>query len=142
MIGQDNRKKIFVFVLMIALCAAPMFAGTTTAVKGVGGAEAKLDLTFIVNAVNLLVGVVAGGYVLLKAALDMFHAVRNADQDPNGIKKVIASLALNVIFLGGFIFLVNTIFKGYMGDSATNATNTGNASFFSGLAGALVNLPL
>lgn len=142
MIKTDNKKKIFVFVLMIALCASPMFAGKITATKGVGGTDATLDLTFIVNAVNLIVGIVAGGYVLLKAALDMFHAVRNSDQDPNGIKKVIASLALNVIFLGGFLFLVNTIFKGYIGTDTQAATATGNASFFSGLAGALVNLPL
>lgn len=128
-------------MLLLVACMAPMFAGKIEA-SGIGG-DNKIDLSFVVNIVNFIVGGVAGGLVLVKSGVDMFQAFRNQDQDPHGVKKVLMNLVLNVVFLGGFLVMVNVIFKGYItggtGGAAATATNT-NAAFFSGLQGAVANI--
>lgn len=136
--------KKFLFVLLIlAVMASPLFASsvgtastsktTVTTVTTVGEAT-TLNLTFVNKAVNLIVGIFAGGYVLVKAAMDIFAAVRHSDQDPNALKKAIGSLVLNIAILASFLFIVNYVFS-------SMAPATGDAAnFFTGLTGAFVSL--
>lgn len=132
--------KKFLFVLLIlAVMASPLFAssvGTSdknTTVTTVGEAK-TLNLSFVNKAVNLIVGIFAGGYVLVKAAMDIFAAVRHSDQDPNALKKAIGSLILNVAILASFLFIVNYVF------SSMAPANGDAANFFTGLTGAFVSL--
>ena len=106
-------------------------------------------MSFVQNAVNLIVGIFAGGYCLLKAALDIFHAVRNSSEDQNGLKKAIGGFVLNAAILGGFMFVVNFVFGkmstaegGKISISADEAGSKSAASnaFFGTLSGALVSL--
>ena len=135
----NKNKKIFVFVFMIALVVAPMFATTMTSESN----NYSLDLGFIKQAVNLIVGIFAGGYVLLKAAMDIFHAVKNSAEDPNGLKKAIGGLVLNIAILAGFMFVINYVF-GSMLSSSSGSTTTSEEQqgFFGALTGALVQLGL
>ena len=127
-----KRKQLFVFILLLAIAVTPMFATTMESKSG----EETLNLSYIKNAVNLIVGIFAGGYVLLKAALDIFHAVRNSSEDPNGLKKAIGGLVLNIAILAGFMFVINYVLSGMTGTDAggSEAQN----SFFGALSGALV----
>lgn len=131
---SNKRKQIFVLILLIAVVMSPMFATTMSATSG----DYTLNLSWVKNAVNLIVGVFAGGYVLLKAALDIFHAVRNSSEDPNGLKKAIGGLVLNIAILAGFFFVLN-----YVLDKAGAETNVGKegeaqTNFFNALSGSLV----
>lgn len=133
--------KKFLFVLLIlAVMASPLFASSVgtastpnTTVTTVGEAT-TLNLTFVNKAVNLIVGIFAGGYVLVKAAMDIFAAVRHSDQDPNALKKAIGSLILNVAILASFLFIINYVFV------SMAPTNGDAANFFTGLTGAFVSL--
>ena len=131
-----KRKQLFVFILLLAIAVTPMFATTMETKSG----EETLNLSYIKNAVNLIVGIFAGGYVLLKAALDIFHAVRNSSEDPNGLKKAIGGLVLNIAILAGFMFVINYVLSGMIGDKA-NGSEAQN-SFFGALSGALVHFGL
>ena len=134
---SQKKKKIFTVLLFAAAAVTPMFA------QSIKNGSESLDLSFVSNAVNLIVGIFAGGYVLLKAAMDIFHAVRNSSEDPNGLKKAIGSLILNIAVLGGFLFVVNYVFGGMATknlDLASEST-TAQDAFFSALTGALVSLP-
>ena len=131
-----KRKQLFVFILLLAIAVTPMFATTMTEKSG----KETLNLSYIKNAVNLIVGIFAGGYVLLKAALDIFHAVRNSSEDPNGLKKAIGGLILNIAILAGFMFVVNYVVggmaKGLDGESINNLS--AQQAFFMALTGTLV----
>ena len=138
------KKKILVLAIVAVAIMAPAFAAGTIET----GSE-KLSLSFVQNAVNLIVGIFAGGYCLLKAALDIFHAVRNSSEDQNGLKKAIGGFVLNAAILGGFMFVVNFVF-GQMSsakdgkitisqDDAGSSSAASNA-FFGTLSGALVSL--
>lgn len=125
--------KKFLFVLLVfAVIASPLFASD---VSDSQSGDYKLDLSFIKKAVNLIVGVFAGGFVLVKAAMDIFGAVRHSDQDPNALKKAIGSLLLNVAILASFLFIVNYVFSGMVQSGSSSADN-----FFTGLTGAFVSL--
>ena len=138
------KKKILVLAIVAVAIMAPVFAAGTIET----GSE-KLSLSFVQNAVNLIVGIFAGGYCLLKAALDIFHAVRNSSEDQNGLKKAIGGFVLNAAILGGFMFVVNFVFGkmssaegGKLTISADDAGKSSAASnaFFGTLSGALVSL--
>ena len=138
------KKKILVLAIVAVAIMAPAFAAGTIET----GSE-KLSLSFVQNAVNLIVGIFAGGYCLLKAALDIFHAVRNSSEDQNGLKKAIGGFVLNAAILGGFMFVVNFVFgkmsnanEGKISISPDEAGSTSAASnaFFGTLSGALVSL--
>ena len=138
------KKKILVLAIVAVAIMAPAFAAGTIET----GSE-KLSLSFVQNAVNLIVGIFAGGYCLLKAALDIFHAVRNSSEDQNGLKKAIGGFVLNAAILGGFMFVVNFVFGkmstaegGKISISADEAGSKSAASnaFFGTLSGALVSL--
>ena len=130
------RKKILILAIIAVAVMAPVFA--TTSLPATGGTE-SLNITFITNAVNLIVGVFAGGFCLLKAALDIFHAVRNSSEDPNGLKKAIGGFVLNAAILGGFMFVINYVFGKMAGkDAGSTAATQASGDFFSALSGALV----
>lgn len=129
-----KRKQLFVFILLVAFVVTPMFAKNMTSDSN----GATLDLSFITNAVNLIVGIFAGGYVLIKAALDIFHAVRNSSEDPNGLKKAIGGLVLNIAILAGFMFVLNYVL-GNISVSNADGANKAQSEFFSTLSGALIN---
>ena len=138
------KKKILVLAIVAVAIMAPAFAAGTIET----GSE-KLSLSFVQNAVNLIVGIFAGGYCLLKAALDIFHAVRNSSEDQNGLKKAIGGFVLNAAILGGFMFVVNFVFgkmsnatDGKISISQDEAGSSSAASnaFFGTLSGALVSL--
>ena len=129
------KKKVLVLAIVAVAVMAPVFA--TTSVKN--GTASTLNLAFVKNAVNLIVGVFAGGFCLLKAALDIFHAVRNSSEDQNGLKKAIGGFVLNAAILGGFMFVMNYVFGAITGkDSAAPATGA-SEDFFIALKGALVS---
>ena len=128
-------KKLLTLAIVAVVVMAPAFA--TTNVKVTNGTT--IDLSFVKNAVNLIVGVFAGGFCLLKAALDIFHAVRNSSEDPNGLKKAIGGFVLNAAILGGFMFVMNYVFDSMTGkDSGAPATGA-SEDFFIALKGALVS---
>ena len=138
------KKKLLVLAIVAVAIMAPAFAAGTIET----GSE-KLSLSFVQNAVNLIVGIFAGGYCLLKAALDIFDAVRNSSEDQNGLKKAIGGFVLNAAILGGFMFVVNFVFGkmstaegGKISISADEAGSKSAASnaFFGTLSGALVSL--
>ena len=136
----DKKVKVAVMLGLVFLAVgSPAFATASVKVaSGTGGTT--IDLSFVKNAVNLIVGVFAGGYCLLKAALDIFHAVRNSSEDQNGLKKAIGNFVLNAAILGGFMFVINYVF-GSMSDLKDGAdiTNmTAQQVFFGALSGALV----
>ena len=95
------------------------------------------------NAVNLIVGIFAGGYCLLKAALDIFHAVRNSSEDQNGLKRAIGNFVLNAAILGGFMFVINYVFAGMTSvkDGTDIKDLTAQQVFFGALSGSLVQMP-
>ena len=129
------KKKILILAIVAVAVMAPVFA--TESVKN--GTASTLNLAFVKNAVNLIVGVFAGGFCLLKAALDIFHAVRNSSEDPNGLKKAIGGFVLNAAILGGFMFVMNYVFDSMTGkDSGAPATGA-SEDFFIALKGALVS---
>ena len=137
-------RKMVVFGVVLLAVGSPLFATTTVKVD-----DMSINLSFIQNAVNLIVGIFAGGYCLLKAALDIFHAVRNSSEDQNGLKKAIGGFVLNAAILGGFMFVVNFVFGkmstaegGKISISADEAGSKSAASnaFFGTLSGALVSL--
>ena len=141
------KKKILTLAIVALAVMAPAFAGVTQTPTG---ASAALNLGFIKNAVNLIVGVFAGGFCLLKAALDIFHAVRNSSEDQNGLKKAIGGFVLNAAILGGFMFVINYVF-GTMGtklgtdgsmELKTGADASAADSFYGALSGALVSVGL
>ena len=134
------KKKLLVLAIVAVAIMAPAFAQAT-----VTGSEYSLDLSFVQNAVNLIVGIFAGGYCLLKASLDIFHAVRNSSEDQNGLKKAIGGFVLNAAILGGFMFVINYVF-GKIGENASleeqgegKATGA-SGDFFNALSGAVVAL--
>ena len=134
------KKKLLVLAIVAVAIMAPAFAQAT-----VTGSEYALDLSFVQNAVNLIVGIFAGGYCLLKASLDIFHAVRNSSEDQNGLKKAIGGFVLNAAILGGFMFVINYVF-GKIGENASleeqgegKATGA-SGDFFNALSGAVVAL--
>ena len=138
-----NKKKVFVIMCIMCLVMTSIFASDTglqsTAVNGY-----TLNLTWIKRVVNLVVGIFAGGYVLVKAGVDIFHAVKNSSEDPNGLKKAIGGLVLNIAILSAFFFVLNYVLSGVMSSngSGTNlTTDTGASSaFFDALSGAEVVL--
>ena len=134
-------KKLLTLAIVAVVVMAPAFAGVSQTPTG---ASASLSLAFIKNAVNLIVGVFAGGYCLLKAALDIFHAVRNSSEDQNGLKKAIGGFVLNAAILGGFMFVINYVF-GAMGGVAKDADiskASATDGFYGALSGALVSVGL
>ena len=134
------KKKLLILAIVALAVMAPAFA--VTSVKS--GANETLNLTFVKNAVNLIVGIFAGGFCLLKAALDIFHAVRNSSEDQNGLKKAIGGFVLNAAILGGFMFVINYVFSSMSGlkaDTDINST-TATEGFYGALSGALVSVGL
>ena len=134
------KKKVLVLAIVAVAVMAPVFA--TTSVKN--GSTSTLNLAFVKNAVNLIVGIFAGGYCLLKAALDIFHAVRNSSEDQNGLKKAIGGFVLNAAILGGFMFVINYVF-GTMGGVAKDGDISkaeATEGFYGALSGALVSVGL
>ena len=134
------KKKALILAIVAVAVMAPVFA--TTSVKN--GTAATLNLAFVKNAVNLIVGIFAGGFCLLKAALDIFHAVRNSSEDQNGLKKAIGGFVLNAAILGGFMFVINYVF-GAMGGVAKDADISkaeATDGFYGALSGALVSIGL
>ena len=139
----DKKVKVAVMLGLVFLAVgSPAFATASVKVaSGTGGTT--IDLSFVKNAVNLIVGVFAGGYCLLKAALDIFHAVRNSSEDPNGLKKAIGGFVLNVAILGGFMFVINYVFGSMTGKDAGGAGAAGAAEdFFVALKGAIVSMTI
>ena len=132
------KKKILVLAIVAVAIMAPVFAAGTVQT----GSE-KLSLSFVQNAVNLIVGIFAGGYCLLKAALDIFHAVRNSSEDQNGLKRAIGNFVLNAGILGGFMFVINYVFAGMtdVKDGTDIKDLTAQQVFFGALSGALVQIP-
>ena len=133
------KKKLLILAIVAVAVMAPAFA--TTSISATGGTE-SLNISFIKNAVNLIVGIFAGGFCLLKASLDIFHAVRNSSEDQNGLKKAIGGFVLNAAILGGFMFVINYVF-GAMGGIANDAdinTATATEGFYGALSGALVSI--
>ena len=135
------KKKILTLAIVALAVMAPAFAGVTQTPTG---ASAALNLGFIKNAVNLIVGVFAGGFCLLKAALDIFHAVRNSSEDQNGLKKAIGGFVLNAAILGGFMFVINYVFGAMGGVAKDGDISKAEATegFYGALSGALVSLGL
>ena len=134
------KKKILILAIVAVAVMAPVFA--TESVKN--GTASTLNLAFVKNAVNLIVGVFAGGFCLLKASLDIFHAVRNSSEDQNGLKKAIGGFVLNAAILGGFMFVINYVF-GAMGGVAKDADiskASATDGFYGALSGALVSVGL
>ena len=132
------KKKLLILAIIAVAVMAPAFA--VSSVKS--GTSETLNLTFVKNAVNLIVGIFAGGFCLLKASLDIFHAVRNSSEDQNGLKKAIGGFVLNAAILGGFMFVINYVF-GAMGGIANDAdinTATATEGFYGALSGALVSI--
>ena len=130
------KKKVLILAIVAVAVMAPVFA--TESVKN--GTASTLNLAFVKNAVNLIVGVFAGGFCLLKASLDIFHAVRNSSEDQNGLKKAIGGFVLNAAILGGFMFVINYVF-GAMGGVAKDADiskASATDGFYGALSGALV----
>lgn len=128
------KKKIFTAVLFFLLAAVTLHA------KEIASSEsAVLNLSFVYKTVNLIVGIFAGGYVLVKAAVDIFHAIKNSSEDPNGLKKAIGGLVLNVAVLSSFLFIINYVFGSFAKD-VNMETATAQDAFFAALAGALVNV--
>ena len=135
----DKKVKVAVMLGLVFLAVgSPAFA--TASVKVASGTSGTtIDLSFVKKAVNLIVGVFAGGFCLLKAALDIFHAVRNSSEDPNGLKKAIGGFVLNAAILGGFMFVINYVFGKMAGkDAGSTAATQASGDFFSALSGALV----
>ena len=132
------RKMVVLGVVLLAV-GSPLFATATVKVD-----ETELNLGFVLNAVNLIVGVFAGGYCLLKAALDIFHAVRNSSEDQNGLKRAIGNFVLNVSILGGFMFVINYVFAGLSSveEGSDIKDMTAQQVFFGALSGALVQVPM
>lgn len=134
------KKKLLTFAIVAVAIMVPVFSATTVEASG-----QTLDLSFVQNAVNLIVGIFAGGYCILKAALDIFHAVRNASEDQNAIKKAIGGFVLNAAILGGFMFVINFVF-GRMSTASSGTLTMGenssdvSSNFFGTLSGALVDL--
>lgn len=134
------KKKLLVLAIVAVAIMAPAFAQAT-----VTGSDYALDLSFVQNAVNLIVGIFAGGYCLLKASLDIFHAVRNSSEDQNGLKKAIGGFVLNAAILGGFMFVINYVFgkigeNGSLGEQGDGKATGASGDFFNALSGAIVNL--
>ena len=125
---------------LVLVVMAPMFAADTS-LQGTAG-NYKMNLTWIKAAVNLIVGIFAGGYVLVKAGLDIFHAVRNSSEDPNGLKKAIGGLVLNIAILGSFFFIINYVLSGVVSTSAAEVSKdtAAQTQFFDALSGAEVVL--
>ena len=134
------KKKLLVLAIVAVAIMAPAFAQAT-----VTGSTYALDLSFVQNAVNLIVGIFAGGYCLLKASLDIFHAVRNSSEDQNGLKKAIGGFVLNAAILGGFMFVINYVFgkigeNGSLGEQGEGKATGASGDFFNALSGAIDNL--
>ena len=134
------KKKLLVLAIVAVAIMAPAFAQAT-----VTGSTYALDLSFVQNAVNLIVGIFAGGYCLLKAALDIFHAVRNSSEDQNGLKRAIGNFVLNAAILGGFMFVINYVFgkigeNGSLGEQGEGKATGASGDFFNALSGAVVAL--
>ena len=134
------KKKLLILAIVALAVMALAFA--VSSVKS--GSSETLNLSFVKNAVNLIVGIFAGGFCLLKAALDIFHAVRNSSEDQNGLKKAIGGFVLNAAILGGFMFVINYVFSSMSGlkaDTDINST-TATEGFYGALSGALVSVGL
>ena len=129
------KKKLLILAIVALAVMAPAFSAST-----VKAGTSTLNLGFVKNAVNLIVGIFAGGFCLLKAALDIFHAVRNSSEDQNGLKKAIGGFVLNAAILGGFMFVINYVFGGMsdLKDGADITNMTAQQVFFGALSGALV----
>ena len=133
------KKKLLILAIVALAVMAPAFSAST-----VKAGTNTLNLGFVKNAVNLIVGIFAGGFCLLKAALDIFHAVRNSSEDQNGLKKAIGGFVLNAAILGGFMFVINYVFSSMSGlkaDTDINST-TATEGFYGALSGALVSIGL
>ena len=126
------KKRLLILAIVAVAVTAPVFALTTVTPEG---ASSGMNIEFIQKAVNLVVGIFAGGFCLLKAALDIFHAVRNSSEDQNGLKKAIGGFVLNVAILGGFMFVINYIFASMIPQTATGAASE---NFVGVLTGTLV----
>lgn len=121
-----NNKKRFLLVSFLVLAAmVPVFAAEA------GWEDLQLsgtlDLSFIAAAIKLIVGVFGGGFCLIKFALDLFEAIKDAGQNSQGIKRAIVQLLVHAAILITFFFIIGFVFN-RMGD--TPADKNG---FFAGI---------
>ena len=140
-----NKKRLFMVMCLVLMVMAPMFASNMSETAG----GYTLDLSWLKTGVNLFVGLLGGGTLLFKTGLDIYHAVNNLSEDPNGIKKVVGRFLVCAIALGGFLFAVNFVLAGAggttsgSGDAVTvTADPKQNSAFYNALTGALVTLGL
>ena len=134
-----RKFKNIIMVTLLLFMTFPVFAITTLS-SGEGNLGTILDLGYIQKMVNLIIGIFAGGFLLIKLALDIFHAVRNSSEDPSAIQRAIGNFAVNVVMIGSFVFVINYVLAGM--SSVEEGADMGELEakelFFAVLSGALV----
>ncbi len=130
-----SKKRFFVIAILLVAMVAPIFAAT--------GGDIKTDtaenfLTGIFGRVLMFtVGILGGGFLLVKGGIDIFHAIRTQSDDPNAMRKAVIQLVFGIIFLGGYLLVAQYVIP--ENTSATGTTGT-FLSTVNGVAGALINL--
>lgn len=131
-----SKKRFFVIAMLLVAMVAPIFAAT--------GGDVQTDtaenfLTGIFGRVLMFtVGILGGGFLLVKGGIDIFHAIRTQSDDPNAMRKAVIQLVFGIIFLGGYLLVAQ-----YVIPSGSNSASTTTGTFLNtvnGVAAALVNL--
>ena len=138
-------KRFLIIALVMLAALGSVSAKTISTTEGAVAAGStsttySLNFDYIYKAVDLIVGIFAGGYVLVKAAVDIFHAVRNSSEDPNGLKKAIGGLVLNIAILSSFYFVLNYVFASLTQATVNLSSDSATDAFFGALTGALVEI--
>ena len=84
-------------------------------------------------------GAVSAGSTSTTCSLN-FHAVRNSSEDPNGLKKAIGGLVLNIAILSSFYFILNYVFASLTQATVNLSSDSATDAFFGALTGALVEI--
>lgn len=130
-----SKKRFFVIAILLIAMVTPVFAANADKITG---DKAEDFLTGVFGRVLMFtVGILGGGFLLVKGGIDIFHAIRTQSDDPNAMRKAVIQLVFGIIFLGGYLLVARFVIP----DGSTGAGTTGTfLSTVNNVAGALVNL--
>ena len=118
-----SKKRFFVIAMLLVAMVTPLFAAAT-GTTGAGSTDDGMDFiqTVFGKVLVFVIGILGGGFLLVKGGIDVFHAVRTQSDDPNAMRKAVIQLIFGVIFLGGYLLIATYVLPSSVGsgDSASN----------------------
>lgn len=124
-------KKIAVVLLVLSVIICPVFSADVdgNVSDSTLGGSSGIDLAIISRALTLILGVVGGGFVTVKFAMDLVHALMMQEQDPAGVRKCLIRFILAVFLIAGF-FVFRSFIIGTSGNRAASSKTDNTQQVF------------